>query len=84
VTGRNSADAAPKQPWDLGAWVRTSCEAQGVPVKISDPAVVAKVVTLLGGSALAQGARSGRPVPGGGGSPVRAATPVAPALGQAS
>lgn len=31
------------------AWVNSSCERQGVPVVVSDPSVVARVVVLLTG-----------------------------------
>lgn len=37
-------------PEELEAWVRKSCEEQGVPVKVTDPATISKVATLLGGS----------------------------------
>ena len=33
----------------VAAWVAASCQAQGVPVAVSDPEVVRRVVTLLGG-----------------------------------
>lgn len=33
---------------DLVAWVEASCAAQGVPVKVTDPAVVRGVCALLG------------------------------------
>ena len=32
---------------ELGAWVRETCAAQGVPEKVTDPTVVAQVVALL-------------------------------------
>lgn len=32
----------------VAAWVEASCAAQGVPVKVSDPHVVARVGVLLG------------------------------------
>lgn len=38
------------------AWVKASCERQGLPVVVSDPVVVARVVVLLTGRE-AQGAR---------------------------
>ena len=31
------------------AWVRASCDKQGVPVVVSDPEVVARVVVLVTG-----------------------------------
>ena len=34
---------------DLRAWVEASCSAQGVPVKVTDPMVVARVGVLLTG-----------------------------------
>lgn len=33
----------------VAAWVRGSCERQGVPVVVTDPGVVASVVMLLTG-----------------------------------
>jgi hypothetical protein len=33
---------------DVEEWTRRSCEAQGVPVKITDPVVLRKVAVLLG------------------------------------
>lgn len=36
-------------PAQVEAWVRSSCERQGVPVVVSDPVVVARVVVLLTG-----------------------------------
>ena len=33
---------------ELAAWVTASCSAQGVPVKVTDPATVARVALLLG------------------------------------
>ncbi len=38
-------------PAVLAAWVRASCEAQGVPEKVTDPAVLHRVSTLLGAGA---------------------------------
>ena len=35
----------------LVAWVRASCQAQGVPEKITDPATLREVGALLGGRA---------------------------------
>lgn len=35
----------------LVAWVRASCEAQGVPEKITDPTTLREVGALLGGRA---------------------------------
>jgi hypothetical protein len=37
--------------FDLGAFVAASCEASGVPVKVTDPGAVRAVVTLLSGTA---------------------------------
>ncbi|THJ00979.1 hypothetical protein E7Z54_11470 [Nocardioides sp.] len=34
----------------LAAWVESSCAAQGVPVKVTDPTVVRRVGGLLGAS----------------------------------
>lgn len=33
----------------LRAWLAASCAAQGVPIVVSDPAVVAQVAALMGG-----------------------------------
>lgn len=33
---------------DLVAWVEASCAAQGIPAKVTDPAVVRQVCVLLG------------------------------------
>ena len=45
----------------LRAWVEASCSAQGVPVKVTDPMVVARVGVLLTGkgSAPPQAKRGG-------------------------
>ena len=40
----------------LVAWVKDSCQAQGLPEKVTDPAVLGTVGVLLGGTA--QGARA--------------------------
>lgn len=34
--------------FDVAAWVASSCRAQGVPVKVTDARVVARVAVLLG------------------------------------
>jgi hypothetical protein len=39
-------------PDQLAAWVQRSCRAQGVPVKVTDAGVAARVVALLGGPAV--------------------------------
>lgn len=36
-------------PDQVADWVRASCEAQGVPVVVSDPGVVSNVVALATG-----------------------------------
>ncbi len=36
-------------PAQVEAWVKSSCERQGVPVEVTDPVVVASVVVLLTG-----------------------------------
>ena len=41
------------------AWVERSCAAQGVPVKVRDPAVVAQVAALLGQVRQTASTRSG-------------------------
>lgn len=33
---------------EVEEWTRRSCEAQGVPVKVTDPVVLRKVAVLLG------------------------------------
>lgn len=33
---------------EFTAWLTASCERQGVPVTVTDPAVMTKVATLLG------------------------------------
>lgn len=35
-------------PAALAAWVRASCEAQGVPEKVTDPAALRRIGDLLG------------------------------------
>jgi hypothetical protein len=47
---------------DLEAWVTASCDAQGVPVQITDAYVLAKVATLLTGGASRPSAGKRRPV----------------------
>lgn len=44
--------------FDLAAWVASSCEAQGVPVKVTDPVLVRQVCVLL--VATESGPRLGR------------------------
>lgn len=34
----------------LAAWVELSCAAQGVPVRVTDPGVLASVGVLMGGA----------------------------------
>ncbi len=34
-------------PEQVAAWLATSCAAQGVPVKVTDPQTLAKVAALL-------------------------------------
>lgn len=41
----------------LEAWLLASCADQGVPVVVSDPSVIADVVTLLGPSPVGSGGR---------------------------
>lgn len=53
---------------EIAAWVAASCARQGVPVKVTDAAVVARAVTLLSGGALrpaASRARAGLQAPDG-------------------
>ncbi|GAB2767856.1 hypothetical protein GCM10027020_20870 [Nocardioides salsibiostraticola] len=42
---------------ELAAWVTASCEAQGVPVRVTDPTVVRRVGTLLGAATAGTRAR---------------------------
>ena len=35
----------------LAAWAESSCAAQGVPARVTDPLVLGRVVVLLGGAA---------------------------------
>lgn len=44
----------------LAAWVEASCAAQGVPVRVTDPGVIARVGVLLGGAPGTDGRGSGR------------------------
>lgn len=48
---------------DLAVWVAASCARHGVPVKVTDPLVLARVAVLLSGAA-APAATSGRAVRG--------------------
>lgn len=53
LTSATSPSAAPRaREVDLAvvAWVVESCERQGVPVKVTDAAVVARIGVLLGAS----------------------------------
>lgn len=45
---------------ELAEFVRQSCEAQGVPVRVADSGVVDRVVSLLGAGAPASARRAGR------------------------
>jgi hypothetical protein len=47
-------------PEELAAWVAKSCTAQGVPVKVTDPAVLRQMGELLGGQASGSGVRRAR------------------------
>jgi len=42
---------------ELVAWVAASCQAQGLGLKVTDPATVAQVVALLGATAAGSGRR---------------------------
>jgi hypothetical protein len=35
---------------EIAAWVRRSCDAQGLPVRVRDPATIERVRILLGGA----------------------------------
>lgn len=39
----------PEYQAEVEEWVRRTTEAQGLPVKVTDPATIQKVVVLLGG-----------------------------------
>lgn len=39
----------------LAAWVHASCARQGIPVKITDPLVIANIATVLTGTRSASG-----------------------------
>ena len=39
--------------FDVAAWVVASCEAQGIPVKVTDARVIARVAVLFGAPAAA-------------------------------
>ncbi|ORM09987.1 hypothetical protein A5N74_23860 [Prescottella equi] len=45
----------------LAAWVELSCAAQGVPVRVTDPGVLASVGVLMGGAGGAGRQRSHAP-----------------------
>lgn len=45
-------------PAQVRAWVAASCAAQGVAVVVTDPAVIADVVALLGDPVQGAGGRS--------------------------
>ncbi len=44
----------------LAAWVEASCAAQGVPVRVTDPGVLARIGVLLGVAPGTDGRASGR------------------------
>jgi hypothetical protein len=44
----------------LAAWVEASCAAQGVPVRVTDPGVLARVGVLMGAAPGTDGRASGR------------------------
>lgn len=44
----------------LTAWVEASCAAQGVPVRVTDPGVIARIGVLLGAAPGTDGCGSGR------------------------
>lgn len=44
----------------LAAWLEASCAAQGVPVRVTDPGVLARVGVLMGGAPGTDGRGSGR------------------------
>lgn len=48
------ADGGEYDRAEFTAWLTASCERQGVPVSIADPAVITQVVALLGKPATGQ------------------------------
>lgn len=44
----------------LAAWVEATCAAQGVPVRVTDPGVLARVGVLMGAAPGTDGRVSGR------------------------
>jgi hypothetical protein len=44
---------------EVRAWVEKTCDAQGVPVKVTDPEVVSRAAVLLGELCLRRGDRAG-------------------------
>lgn len=44
----------------LTAWLEASCADQGVPVRVTDPGVLARVGVLMGGAPGTDGRGSGR------------------------
>lgn len=44
----------------LTAWVEATCAAQGVPVRVTDPGVIARIGVLLGATPGTDGRGSGR------------------------
>lgn len=47
-------------PEEIRAWVEASCTEQGVPVAVSDPSTLDRVVVLLAGGAAALAPQRGR------------------------
>lgn len=47
--GRHQVRGQRFSPGQVDEWVRASCQRQGVPVVVSDPDVVSRVVVLLTG-----------------------------------
>jgi hypothetical protein len=43
---------------EIAAWVASSCQAQGVPVKVTDPAIIRQVGVLLGSAPERAGAQA--------------------------
>lgn len=61
-------------PEEVENWVRASCAAQGVPVKVADPVLVGRVGALLGVGPGVRAAADGRRAASGASAPRAAAT----------
>ena len=61
-------------PEEVESWVRTTCAAQGVPVKVADPVLVGRVGALLGVGPGVRVAADGRRAASGASAPRAAVT----------